>query len=92
MPHMVIYSCGRINTSSRTLRTSCSVPDIKNRVSSHNSQNPRFRYEFGSWYELIDASTNGGGNIEFHFGLLHTDMTRKPAYAEFQLQVSQYGF
>jgi hypothetical protein len=69
----------------------CVMPAIRGFVTNHNSANPRYKYEFGSWYEFIDDDTGGGGHPEKHFGLLHTDLSPKTAYTRYKSEVSAYG-
>lgn len=59
-------------------------------MASHNKNNPRNRIILGNWYELIDANS-GSGNYEDNFGLLHTDLSAKPAYDVVRAKVADFG-
>ncbi len=62
---------------------SCAVSNIDSIASSQNTNNPSHPMLFANFYELADINTGALGWIN-NFGLLHTDLSQKQAYATFR--------
>lgn len=66
------------------------LPIIRNKVTGHNNTYTN-KILFSNWYELMDANTYGGGNIENHFGIVESDTNAKKAgYSDLKYQISLY--
>lgn len=65
------------------------LPIIKDKVKAHN-RNHTNKIILANWYELIDSNSGGGGDIEYHFGVLYTDRAKKPAYEDLAYQIKTF--
>lgn len=65
-----------------------SLAALRDLVGIFNRERPH-KVLFGNYYQLIDVSTSGVGQ-EAHFGVLRSDLQRKPAFTALTLQLSQF--
>lgn len=71
------------------------LPIIREKIYQHNTIHQN-KIILGNFYELIDGNTNGGGNPEFHFGILHSDWfesvdgSKKIGYPSLKSQINSF--
>jgi len=69
----------------------CNLPFIRDKIKTHNLNNPKNFFLIATWYELVDHGTDSGGGELDHYGLLETgDLVEKLAYNDFRARVAEY--
>lgn len=60
------------------------LPVISNKVKGNSD------FLLCNWYELQDKDSNGGGWVEYHFGIYHTDWTKKLAWDDLRDEIATF--
>ncbi|MCD6463488.1 MAG: hypothetical protein J7L52_07380 [Thermotogae bacterium] len=63
------------------------LPIISSKIAGYAGKD---NFLFCNFYELQDANTDGGPNPEYHFGIYHTDWTKKLAWDDLQSEISTF--
>jgi len=66
-----------------------SLPALRTIVSVHNARFPN-KVVSCTWYELRDMDTSGGWWLEYHFGILRSDWSKKPGFGDLRARIAEF--